>query len=238
MPRRSWVEQVMGMPISVLARGPGATGETAALVVATVFAQLVAVDALFSPYRQDSAVTSINRGETTPADWPPEVADVAERCDRARASTGGLFDARRPDGSWDPSGLVKGWAVERAARLLVTDDVDWCLNAGGDVVVRAPSGQAFTVGIQDPRDATRVAVAVPLCSGGVATSGTAARGSHVYDPRTGQAVATTWLSVSVLGPSLDDGRPARHGRLRRRRPLDRRRQDRSGLRRPRDLNGR
>lgn len=193
----------MGMPISVLARGPAASGQAAAGAVDAVFAELVAVDMLFSPYREGSAVSSLGRGDTQLADWPPEVAEVAARCERARASTGGLFDPHRPDGSWDPSGLVKGWAVERASRHLQPGDVDWCLNAGGDVVVRTSGGEPFMVGIQDPRDPARVAAAVPLRSGGVATSGTAARGSHVYDPRTGHAVANGWLSVSVVGPSLE-----------------------------------
>jgi thiamine biosynthesis lipoprotein len=42
---------------------------------------------------------------------------------------------------------------------------------------------------------------VELCHGGVATSGTAARGAHLYDPATGSFVQRTG-SVTVVGPSL------------------------------------
>jgi thiamine biosynthesis lipoprotein len=198
----------MGLPVSVLARGAGADEPGPARAVARVYAELRRVDATFSPYRDDSAVSRLGRGELRLVDCTDEVRDVAERCSRARAWTGGLFDASRPDGSWDPSGLVKGWAVERAARHLAAagaeaPGVDWCLNAGGDVLVLAPTGEPFVIGIQDPTEPLLVAAAVPCAGGAVATSGTAARGAHLYDPRTGQPVVTTWLSVTVAGPSLE-----------------------------------
>lgn len=193
----------MGLPISVLARGHAAPSPHADAAVRAVFAELTQVDAVFSPYKPDSVVSRLARGEVLLADCEPDVREVAARCDQARQDTGGLFDATRPDGRWDPSGLVKGWAVERAARHLTTvEDVDWCLNAGGDVVVICPSGIPFTVGIQDPREPGRVAAVVPCTGGGVATSGTAARGEHLYDPHSGTPAATL-ASVTVVGPSLE-----------------------------------
>jgi thiamine biosynthesis lipoprotein len=200
--RRSWVEQIMGMPISVLGRGAAAHERAAADAVAAVFAQLRAVDARFSTYRPDSEVSGLNAGTCTWAQASAEVRHVAELCEQARTRTAGLFDAARPDGSWDPSGLVKGWATEGAARLLADVELDWCLNAGGDVVVLAPSGADFGVGIADPGDATAVVAVIRRTAGGVATSGSAARGAHLYDPRTGRPVAGALASVTVAGPSL------------------------------------
>jgi thiamine biosynthesis lipoprotein len=202
--RRSWVEQIMGLPVSVLARGERAQSARADAAVREVFAELVEADRVFSPYKADSVVSRLGRGEVGWDAVDPVVRDVAERCVRARDLTRGLFDAELPGGGWDPSGLVKGWAVERAGgRLRDVPDVDWCLNAGGDVLVLSPSGQPFTVGIQDPRDPGRVVASLDRTDGAVATSGTAARGAHLYDPRTGGAVASGWLSVSVSGPSLE-----------------------------------
>ena len=193
----------MGLPISVLARGPGAREDDADDAVAAVFTELRAVDAMFSPYRDDSEVSRIARGELALEDSDPLVQHVARRCDAMRELTGGLFDATRPDGRWDPSGLVKGWAVERAARHLVAvEPLDWCLNAGGDVVVSCPSGEPFRVGIQDPQDGSRIAAVVESTGDAVATSGTAARGAHLYDPRTGNA-ADQLASLTVVGPSLE-----------------------------------
>ncbi|MBB5977866.1 FAD:protein FMN transferase [Kribbella solani] len=202
--RRSWAEQVMGMPISVLARGEQARSAVVEDAVRDMYAELVEVDRIFSPYKPDSSVSRLARGEVGWDGVEPLVRDVAERCTAARALTGGLFDADVPGGCWDPSGLVKGWAVERAGeRLRAVAGVDWCLNAGGDVLVLCAGDEDFTIGIQDPQDPTRVVASLARNGGAVATSGTSARGAHVYDPRTGTEVATRWLSVSVSGPSVE-----------------------------------
>ncbi|MFD7159381.1 FAD:protein FMN transferase [Kribbella sp. NPDC059898] len=202
--RRSWVEQLMGMPISVLARGEYADSAAAEAAVKELYAELDDVDRVFSPYKPDSDVSRLGRGEVGWDEVRADVRDVAERCTAARELTGGLFDADLPDGGWDPSGLVKGWAVERAGdRLRAVDGVDWCLNAGGDVLVVCPSGEPFTIGIQDPHDPGRVVASLARTGGAVATSGTASRGEHLYDPRTGRPATSRWLSVSVSGASLE-----------------------------------
>ncbi|HWD83328.1 MAG TPA: FAD:protein FMN transferase, partial [Kribbella sp.] len=155
--RRSWVEQVMGMPVSILARGPSAGSDAADAAVRELYASLHEVDRVFSPYRPDSEVSRLGRGEVKWDDVSPDVRAVGERSAAARALTGGLFSADLPDGGWDPSGLVKGWAVERAGeRLRSVEGLDWCLNAGGDVLVICPSAEPFTIGIQDPHDPGRV----------------------------------------------------------------------------------
>jgi thiamine biosynthesis lipoprotein len=192
----------MGLPVSVLARGSLARSEHAETAVQAVFSDLREVDRVFSLYRPESTVSRLVRGELSWAEAGPLVREVAERCDGARDLTDGLFDPKTPDGTWDPSGLVKGWSVQRAGRRLAqVAGLDWCLNAGGDVLVLCPSGIPFTVGIQDPRDSGSVVTTVACVGGAVATSGSAARGAHIYDPRTGAPPTTDWLSVSVIGPS-------------------------------------
>lgn len=203
VPRRSWVEQIMGMPISVLARGAASSSARAATAVQAVFEELVEVDRTFSTYRPDSEVSRINRGELELADCSAGVRAVAQACERAYETTGGLFQARRPDGAWDPSGYVKGWAAERVfVRLSAVEDLDWCLNAGGDVIVRCRGPEPFRIGVADPADPARVATVVSRRAGAVATSGSAARGNHLYDPRTGGPAAAVWASVTVVGSSL------------------------------------
>ena len=59
----------------------------------------------------------------------------------------------------DPSGVVKGWAAERAAtRLADLPDTDYCLSAGGDITCRTldPDAPPWRVGIEDPHDPTRL----------------------------------------------------------------------------------
>jgi thiamine biosynthesis lipoprotein len=202
--KRSWVEQVMGLPISLLARGPAARTVAADTAAQAVYRELREVDRTFSTYRPDSEVSRLGRGELSWEAAAPVVREVADRCRRAHDLTGGLFDAETPAAGWDPSGLVKGWAAERASRLLAeVADADWCLNAGGDVVVICPSGEPFTIGIQDPGDPGAVVATVRSTGNAVATTGTAARGAHLYDPRNGGAVVGNWASISVTGPSLE-----------------------------------
>lgn len=206
--RRAFVEQVMGMPVSVHLRGEGSRSAKAEARVEAGYDELRAVDVLFSPYLEDSEVSRIDRGELAVVDAHPLVAEVVGLCETARVLTDGSFDAWRPgpDGRthFDPTGLVKGWAVQRVAEHLAAGlGCDVSVNAGGDIAMR-PGREAapWRVGIEDPADAARVLAVVPVVSGGVATSGTAHRGRHLVDPRDGAAAADDLLSVTVVGPSL------------------------------------
>ncbi|MEU7826477.1 FAD:protein FMN transferase [Catellatospora sp. NPDC049133] len=202
-PRRAWVEQIMGMPVSLHLRGPGLDSAPVRRTVDAVFALLREADEVFSTYRADSEVSRVNRGELAVADAHPWVAEVATLCGEARERTGGWFDTWLPgsDGmrQWDPSGLVKGWAVERAARLPWHD---FCLNAGGDVVVStAPGNPPWRVGVEDPLSPSRLVEVMALAAGAAATSGTARRGAHIVDPHRGVPTAEV-AGVTVVGPSL------------------------------------
>jgi len=123
--------------------------------------------------------------------------------------------AHRPDGRPDPTGLVKGWSLENAGRILEAAGArDYCINGGGDVVVRgeAAPGKAWRVGIRHPLIADRLATVLAVRGAAVATSGAYERGAHIRDPFTGQAPGRV-LSFTVVGPSLTSGMPT-HGRLR------------------------
>jgi thiamine biosynthesis lipoprotein len=219
--RRAWVEQIMGMPISIHLRGEHIDSPMAAQGVEDAFELLREADRLFSTYREDSEVSRIRRGELDPARADPLVREVVTLCRQAGALTDGAFTDQLPDDHgalrFDPTGLVKGWAAERAAsRLAELPAVAFCLNAGGDVVVGGKAAEAsdgralepdaspgapWRVGIEDPRDRARVAQVVEILQGGVATSGTAARGAHLYDPIAKKVVDRVG-SVTVVGPSL------------------------------------
>ncbi|MBO3752433.1 FAD:protein FMN transferase [Streptosporangiaceae bacterium NEAU-GS5] len=197
MARRAWVEQIMGFPVSVHVRGDDP--DSAERAVATVFAELRAADAAFSTYLDDSDLSRWERGELP---LTTELAAVVALCEVARERTDGWFDPRSGP-RYDPSGLVKGWAVQRAARHLTRlGEYGWCLNAGGDVLVHAPEGQPeWRIGVEDPYDPGRLIHVVSLRDGAVATSGTAHRGEHIIDPRT-RRPATRVRAVTVVGPDL------------------------------------
>jgi len=163
---------------------------------------------VFSTYRDDSHVSRLGRGEITLDECPAAVREVLDLAERARRESDGAFDVRRagPDGArvLDPSGVVKGWAVQRASRhLRALDDTDFCLSAGGDMLchVAADSRPDWQIGVEDPRDPSRVLAVVPVRHGAVATSGHAHRGRHVVDARTGEPPAGV-ASVTVVAPDL------------------------------------
>jgi len=198
-----YVEQVMGMPISLALRGRHSDDDAARGAWAEALAALRDVDRVFSTYRPDSYVSRLARDELTVEDCPPEVAEVLALGEVARLQSHGAFDVRR-GGVLDPSGVVKGWAVERAARpLRALPETDVCLSAGGDLVCRVagPDSPDWRIGIEDPHDPTRVVAVVPMRTGAVATSGLAHRGGHVVDARSG-AVPDAVASVTVIHDDL------------------------------------
>ncbi|WP_019631660.1 FAD:protein FMN transferase [Actinomadura atramentaria] len=195
------VEHVMGTVFSFDVRTPPTPEIRAALTAAVAW--LHRVDAVFSPYRPDSQISRLRDGTLTLADCDRDVRDVLDRCAALGAETGGRFTAS-PGGRLDPSGLVKGWAVEHASALLHRAGApDHCVNGGGDVRARggpAPD-QPWRVGITDPADRTRLAAVVEGRDLAVATSGTAERGLHIVDPATGRP-ATALRSITVVGRDL------------------------------------
>ncbi|HEV7212209.1 MAG TPA: FAD:protein FMN transferase [Blastococcus sp.] len=204
-----YVEHLMGMPISLALRGRHARDERGRAAWAAALAVLREADRVFSTYRGDSVIARLGRGELALDDCPPEVAEVLALGHAAERDSGGAFAVRRPgeDGGTvlDPSGVVKGWAVERAAaELRALEETDFCLSAGGDMTCLARDpGRPWRVGIEDPRDPSRVLAVVPVVDGAVATSGTAHRGSHLVDARTGRAPVGV-ASVTVVAASLTD----------------------------------
>src|SRR3954466_11951031 len=185
----------MGMPVSIHVRGPQARLDAAVEeAVGWVVADLHEVDATFSTYRADSAVSRRRRGELDLDEAPDAVREAAALCEEAARRTEGWFRGWLPDSPrgprlFEPTGLVKGWAVENACRRLsgALPAYDVLVDAGGDVALacRRTDTPDWTVGIEDPRDTSRLLATLPLRSGGVATSGSPARGAHELDPRSG-----------------------------------------------------
>lgn len=170
------------------------------------FAWFHEVDDRFSPYKVDSEVSRLMRDEIPLQQISADLAEVLETAEVVGALSGGAFDIRshRADGRPDPTGLVKGWSVDRAAAILVTAGIDrFLLSAGGDVAVRGgqESGLPWKVGVAHPLEPDAVALVLQGDDLAVATSGTTERGHHISDARTG-AIADELLTVTVVGPEL------------------------------------
>jgi thiamine biosynthesis lipoprotein len=184
------VEPVMGTVFSIVAdAGEG---------IPAAVARLHAIDAKFSTYRADSPISRMARGEAVERD--PEIAEALRRCAEVEAETDGAFSAY-PAGRLDPSGWVKGWAIEEVDRLLTAGGSrNHLIVGGGDVQARgeAELGRPWTVGISDPLQPDRYRALVSGRDFAVATSGTAERGAHIIDPATAEP-ATGFASVTLVG---------------------------------------
>jgi thiamine biosynthesis lipoprotein len=194
---------IMGMPIEV-----AVVGETDAARAAleSAFAYLTETDERFSTYKAGSEISRMNRGELALRNASAEVREIFERAEDARKRTNGYFDIRRPDGTLDPSGIVKGWAVRKAAeRIRSAGFEDFFVNAGGDIASGGQNhqGGAWSVGIENPLNRAQIVKVVFPRGKGVATSGSYIRGAHIYDPHEPSRTLETVKSITVIGPDVE-----------------------------------
>ncbi|MEU1256781.1 FAD:protein FMN transferase [Streptomyces chartreusis] len=196
----------MGTVVSFDVRGGDSDAVRSALEEAV--AGLHRVDEVFSTYRDGSQICRLARGELTIDECDPEVAEVLDLGAEAERLSEGWFSTTY-EGRFDPTGIVKGWSVERAARRLadVPGVTGVSVNGGGDVQLLGTPGpqRPWRVGVSDPlRPGGLAAVisAAGLNELAVATSGTAERGAHIVDPRTGRSAVTDLVAVTVVAPRL------------------------------------
>lgn len=175
--------------------------------VDALWLELDRLEAVFSTFRESSAISRINRGELHLLDAGAEVIEVVDACTWLEHISGGAFRTRRPGNTLvDPAGFVKGWAAELAAHCLDRAGLrQWYLSVGGDIQTRgtAGDGSPWRIGIADPEsdDAHAIRAIVEVVGEAVATSGTAARGRHLWDGRTGRP-SDALSSMTVVGPHL------------------------------------
>jgi thiamine biosynthesis lipoprotein len=192
---------IMGMPISLDVPGERVRQDD----IDAVFAEFSAVDAQFSPFKNDSEVSRLNRGEITQDALTPRMREVFTLCEKTRRDTAGYFNIVRPDGSIDPCGMVKGWAIRNAAcQLADMDFPDFCVAAGGDIQCRGVNdeGGEWRVGIRNPFTPDEIVKVLIPKGRGVATSGNYTRGDHIYNPHTGRYGSDDIVSLTVIGPDV------------------------------------
>jgi thiamine biosynthesis lipoprotein len=202
-PLLTHAETAMGTVFSITMVPGGLPGQELRSALGASCATLHHADALFSTWDPDSPVSRLRRGEVGLGDLPQEVADVVAECRQARRASGGWFDPWAMPGGFDPTGLVKGWAVDRALDVLRRSGLAGAMvNGGGDLAAfGAPApGRRWRVGIRHPWCARSLAGIIEV-GAAVATSGSYERGAHLIDPATGLASGRA-ASATVTGPSL------------------------------------
>ncbi len=190
---------IMGMPITLEIIDRHATQDA----LEAVFAYFVAIDERFSTYKETSEIAQIQRGELLSAQYSEEMRTVLALCEQTKQATDGYFDIWH-EGRCDPSGLVKGWAIRNAANMLKEQGFrHFYVDAGGDIQVAGKNnGTHWRVGIRNPFNRHENVKILVLSDRGVATSGTAIRGQHIYDPHHPDQQLVDILSITVIGPNV------------------------------------
>jgi len=194
--KRTW--QIMGMPVTLSL--PGSDERAMFRLIRDYFRY---VDEQYSPFKPSSQVSRINAGLPR-SEWSKEMKAIWQRAAQTKRATNGYFDVMH-QGRFDPSGLVKGWAIGNAARLLRRHGIqNFYVEAGGDIQVkgRARPGQPWRIGIRNPFDRYQNIKVVELTDQAIATSGTAIRGQHIYNPH--GATDPAVVSLTVIGPTIYD----------------------------------
>jgi thiamine biosynthesis lipoprotein len=192
----------MGMPITIEIADASVTKD----IFNEIFGYFSYVDETFSTYKSDSEITRINRGELAETDWSDDVKAVFAMAEKTKQKTGGYFDIRKPDGQYDPSGIVKGWAIQNAAAIATNAGFqNFYIDAGGDIQTSGVNaeGKPWSVGIKNPFNQNEIVKVLKANGKAVATSGTYIRGLHIYNPKTG-APADEIVSLTVAGNQICD----------------------------------
>ena len=206
------IELAMGTGFSFHGRSSLSDSDTS-IILNQACAILHEADLIFSLYKPESPLSRLARGETSVAECPPVVDEIWQACEAWEKTTDGWFSAFTAEHTFDPSGLVKTWAAKRAAEYVLEQGItDFTLNAGGDVMIADGVTEAidWRMGISKPvsiaADGAGVLTVVDLHRTpfrAMATSGSAERGSHIWNPKAGgREPAGDFVQVSVIARDL------------------------------------
>jgi thiamine biosynthesis lipoprotein len=191
---------MMGMPITLEVVDPWVT-ETA---FDDVFAYFEYVDEKFSTYKADSEISQINRREEKIEESSEDMKTIFGLAEQTRVETNGYFNIQHND-TYDPSGIVKGWAIYNASQILRREGFEnFYVEAGGDIQISGLNDlrQNWRVGIRNPFNLDEIVKVLSITDCGVATSGTYVRGQHIYNPLDDDQIITDILSLTVIGPDI------------------------------------
>ncbi len=167
------------------------------------------VDNTFSTFKPTSEISKLNtilkaKPATRVASLlSKDMQEILRLAEQTKHETNGYFDIRRGN-MIDPSGIVKGWAIHNAAKLLKKMKLkNYYIEIGGDIEVAGHNsdGKPWTIGIRNPFNVREIVKVVSLMNKGIATSGTYERGKHIYIPEINMQ-ATEILSFTVIGPNV------------------------------------
>lgn len=186
---------LMGMPIVVNVEDPHLSEKW----FNQVYDFFDYVDHKFSVFKKDSEVSMLNAKKLNTKNASRNMKLILKLCDQTKNETWGYFDAYRA-GKLNPSGLVKGWAIYEASKIIGRLGAKiFFIDAGGDVQA---VGKSWKIGIRNPFNSTQIVKTVEIKDRGIATSGTYIRGQHIYNPHDPKPEITDIVSLTVIGPNV------------------------------------
>ncbi len=191
----------MGMPITVEVVDNTATEKS----IEKAFTYFQYIDNIFSTYKKESEISAINKGSLKKNQYSDDMKTIFSLAEETKISTDGYFNIRTINGTYDPSGIVKGWAIHNVAKLLKDEGYEnFYVDAGGDIESygKNSKGEDWSVGIQNPFNKKEIIKIIYPRGKGVATSGIYIRGEHIYNPKENNAPITEIVSLTAIGPNV------------------------------------
>ncbi|WP_455486107.1 FAD:protein FMN transferase [Gemella sp.] len=177
-------------------------------VVNNIDKYLKSVEEKFSPFLPDSLVSRhTDLGEKfQDIFFDLEYQEVYSRSILAKRDTNGLFDPFF-EGKYNPTGFVKGWAIENAFMKYIKPLIDnniieaGVINGAGDMQVGTKQDSSFSwkIGIENPENPEKIIAKYSIKNGAVATSGISKKGQHIKSDN-----EIKHVQVTVVGTYLSD----------------------------------
>jgi FAD:protein FMN transferase len=191
---------LMDMPVTIEVVDQSVTPED----IDRIYQYFTYIDTTFSTFKEDSEISRINRKELLEHDYSDDMKTIFSLAQKTKQETRGYFDIDR-DGGIDPSGIVKGWAIYKAATVLEKRGFkNYYVDAGGDIQTSGKNaeGNFWRIGIRNPFNRNENVKVIHVSTAGVATSGTYIRGQHIYNPHNKNQDITDVVSLTVIGPNI------------------------------------
>lgn len=173
-------------------------------IIDKIFNYFKYIDNKFSAFKETSEITKINKGELKEKDYSVDMKIVLDLCQKTKDETNGYFNIKKED-KLDPSGLVKGWAIYEASKILKKQGFEnFYIDAGGDIQTYGLNAESkpWRVGIRNPFNRKENVKVVTISNQGIATSGTYIRGQHIYNPFDLKEKIRDIVSLTVIGPNI------------------------------------
>lgn len=161
------------------------------------------IDKKFSTFKENSEITQINKGKISKGNYSEDIQLIFSLAQKTKKETNGYFDIYH-NGQFDPSGIVKGWAILNAAKIIQKAGYrNFYVDAGSDIQIfgKNSQGRNWQVGVKNPFNQNEIVKVLSLSDKGIATSGNYMRGQHIYNPKNDKEIIDI-VSLTVVGPDI------------------------------------